>query len=55
MVLVSGAAKEASWPGVALCDGDLDGVIWTDDERTDSVIEALRANPCVVLAIGGPA
>lgn len=47
-VLVSGPAQKNGWPGRTLLPGDVDGVIWADDEEVEPTLRALSANSCVV-------
>ncbi len=47
-VFVSGPAQSGGWPGRALEDGDVDGVIWAEDDGVEPTLRALSANSCVV-------
>jgi hypothetical protein len=52
VVLVTGKANVNGWPNQTLRDDDLEGIVWTTPRQVQRLIQNLRANSCVIDAIG---
>ncbi|MGZ3416421.1 MAG: hypothetical protein ACXWUG_22040 [Polyangiales bacterium] len=50
-VAIVGPAASEGWPGVAVEEGDLEGIHWTSREELSSVIALLRESPSVIAVV----
>jgi hypothetical protein len=47
-ILLLGAPKAESWPGVAVAATDLEGITWTTYRQAEAVQQNLKKNPYVI-------